>query len=128
MSDTDQHNNDNTKQESVQLLGLWVVTMVVAILFISSLSTRSTGDAKEPAEAKHPAAAQTVAPPLDAAQTLAPLPAGHPSIEQLLMEAEPAQPAMPELPAGHPPLDAVPPPAAAPVDAPVEHAKAESHN
>lgn len=115
MSDTDQHGDNNTKQGPVQLLGLWVVTMVVAIIFISSLSTRGTDGAKEPAEAEHLPAAQIVAPPLDTAQTLAPLPAGHPSIEQLRAAAEAAPPVMSELPAGHPPLNAVP--AAAPVEA-----------
>ncbi len=120
MSDTDQRGDNSTKQESAQLLGLWAVTMVVAIIFISSLSTRSTDDAKEPAEAT----AQIVAPPLDTAQTLAPLPPGHPSIEQLRAEAEAALPVMPGLPAGHPPLDAVP--ASTPAVAPVEAAKADN--
>ncbi|MCF6355305.1 MAG: hypothetical protein L3J26_09455 [Candidatus Polarisedimenticolaceae bacterium] len=120
MSDTDQRGDNNARQESVQLLGLWVVTMVVAIIFISSLSTRGTDGAKEPAEAEHLPAAQIEAPPLDTAQTLAPLPAGHPSIEQLRTAAEAASPVMPGLPAGHPPLTS------APAVAPVEAAKADN--
>jgi len=149
MSDTDQQ---NAKPETTQLLGLWVVTMVVAIIFISTLSTRTSESPKEPADAKPAQAthvepvqsAQKMAPPLDEKQTMAPLPAGHPSIEQLQAEAPAPAPAptMPELPAGHPPLDAPPvpaapmpapaasmhaAPAAAPMHAPAEHAKADSH-
>jgi len=129
MSGTDQHDGDNTKQEAANLFGLWCITMVVAIVFISSLSTRSSEGSKEPAGAKHAQPAQTMAPPLDASQTMAPLPAGHPSIEQLQAEAEAMahMPAMAELPAGHPPLDAAPTAAPAPVPqhAPTEHAKAQ---
>ncbi len=111
MSDRDRQNNENVKQESMQLLGLWALTMVVAIGLISSLSTRSTDGAKAPAGAAPAAAVQATAPPLDAAQTLAPLPAGHPSIEALLTE-EAAVMSELELPEGHPPLDAAPAPAA----------------
>lgn len=132
MSDTDQN---SAKQESVQLLGLWAVTMVVAIIFISSLSTRTPESVKEPAEAKHVQATEATAPPLDMTQTMPALPAGHPSIEQLQAEAELAPPAVPELPAGHPPLDAIPAapavtpaPAVPPMHAPVEDAKADSHD
>ncbi len=130
MSDTDQHDGDNTKQEAANLFGLWCITMVVAIVFISSLSTRSSEGSKEPAGAKHAQPTQTTAPPLDASQTMAPLPAGHPSIEQLQAEAIAHAPTMPELPAGHPPLDAAPAPApaVAPMHAPIEHAKADSHD
>jgi len=148
MSDTDQQ---KTKPESAQLIGLWAVTMVVAIIFISTLSTRTSESLKEsvdakPAQATHVEPAQKMAPPLDEKQTMAPLPAGHPSIEQLQATAPvPAPtPTMPELPEGHPPLDAAPMPApttpmpapadsmhaapVAPMHAPVEHAKAESHD
>jgi len=145
MSDTDQH---NAKQESVQLLVLWVVTMVVAIIFITTLSTRTPEKAKEPAEVKHTQAAQKIAPPLDEEQTMAPLPPGHPQINQLQAEVSaPASTTMPELPAGHPPLDAAPAAVAAmpapaeptkpmhapamhepPMHAPAEHAKADSHD
>jgi len=154
MSDTDQHGG-TTKEEATHLFGLWLVTMVVAIVFISSLSTRTSDDgsdnAKEPVSAKHVESTQKTAPPLDATQTMAPLPAGHPTIEQLQAEVEPVQaPAMPELPAGHPPLDAAPTPAPVPapapapapmpmhapaamhaptpMHAPAEHAKADSHD
>ncbi len=119
MSDTDQN---SAKKESVQLLGLWAVTMLVAIIFISSLSTRTSESVKNPAEAKHVQATEATAPPLDLTQTMPPLPAGHPSIEQLQAEAALAPPALPELPAGHPPLDGTPAaaPAVAPMQAPVE--------
>ena len=85
MSDLDQHDDGNTKQEAAHLFGLWFITMVVAIIFISTLSTRTPEEAKESAETKTaesaPALAQApAAPPLDVSQTMAPLPAGHPSI------------------------------------------------
>ncbi len=144
MSDTDQHNGNNAKQESLQLLGLWAVTMVVAIIFITTLSARTPESTKEPAGVKHAQSAQKIAPPLNETQTMAPLPPGHPQISQLQAEVAAPAPTMPELPAGHPPLDAAPAPAPvaamhAPVEpttpmhapaamhAPAEHAKADNH-
>ncbi|VAX09082.1 Carbonic anhydrase, alpha class [hydrothermal vent metagenome] len=91
MTDTDQNGGgapESAKDDTSHVIGLLAVTLVVAMIFVSTLSPEPSDKS---AAASHttaqPAVAQqkadVPAPALEVSQTTAPLPAGHPNIAAL---------------------------------------------